>query len=47
LPPRPPAVEPADTILIEARRVLPSVGLMNDHMREAGEFMIACVAMTD
>src|SRR5581483_10199991 len=29
-----------DAVLIEAGRVLPSVGLMNDHMHETGEFMI-------
>jgi hypothetical protein len=28
------------TVVVEARRILPSVGLMNDHMHEAGEFMI-------
>ena len=30
----------SNTVVVEARRVLPSVGLMNDHMHEAGEFMI-------
>lgn len=28
------------SVLVEAQRVLPSVGLMNDHMHDAGEFMI-------
>jgi hypothetical protein len=27
-------------VVVEARRILPSVGLMNDHMHERGEFMI-------
>src|SRR5579875_1509728 len=29
-----------DTVVVEAPRILPSVGLMNDHMHEAGQFMI-------
>jgi hypothetical protein len=28
------------TVVVEARRILPSVGLMNDHMHSRGEFMI-------
>jgi hypothetical protein len=34
------SIPSTDTVTVEARRVLPSVGLMNDHMHEAGEFMI-------
>jgi len=29
-----------DTVVVEARRILPSVGLMNDHLHSRGEFMI-------
>src|SRR4051794_12881603 len=31
---------PADEVVVEARRILPSVGLMNDHLHSRGEFMI-------
>lgn len=31
---------PRNTVVVEARRILPSVGLMNDHMHNRGEFMI-------
>lgn len=34
-----PAV-PKKDVVVEARRILPSVGLMNDHMHQAGEFMV-------
>jgi hypothetical protein len=36
---QPVAAQPSE-VTVEARRILPSVGLMNDHMHEAGEFMI-------
>ena len=29
-----------DPVVVEARRILPSVGLMNDHLHSQGEFMI-------
>ena len=29
-----------DAVVVEARRILPSVGLMNDHLHSRGEFMI-------
>jgi hypothetical protein len=29
-----------DVVVVEARRILPSVGLMNDHLHSRGEFMI-------
>lgn len=34
------ALPQESTVTVEAGRILPSVGLMNDHMHEAGEFMI-------
>ncbi|HLO19335.1 MAG TPA: hypothetical protein VK192_02445, partial [Sphingomicrobium sp.] len=35
-----PAPPEQAAVVVEARRILPSVGLMNDHLHEAGEFMI-------
>jgi hypothetical protein len=35
-----PAVVQDNAVVVEAGRILPSVGLMNDHMHSAGEFMI-------
>ena len=35
-----PAPSPEDQVVVEARRILPSVGLMNDHLHRRGEFMI-------
>jgi len=37
-PTAPPATE--DPVLVEARRILPSIGLMNDHLHSRGEFMV-------
>jgi hypothetical protein len=31
---------PEDQVVVEGRRILPSVGLMNDHLHTRGEFMI-------
>jgi len=35
-----PAPAPDKAVVVEARRILPSVGLMNDHLHRRGEFMI-------
>lgn len=35
-----PAAPAENTVVVEARRILPSVGLMNDHLHRRGEFMI-------
>ena len=35
-----PAPQQEETVVVEARRILPSVGLMNDHLHTRGEFMI-------
>lgn len=35
-----PASSQDDDVVVEARRILPSVGLMNDHLHAGGEFMI-------
>jgi hypothetical protein len=35
-----PPVPSEEQIVIEARRILPSVGLMNDHLHSRGEFMV-------
>jgi len=35
-----PSSQPEDTIVVQARRILPSVALMNDHLHTRGEFMI-------